>query len=341
MEEQDLETRKTPVVAITMGYPAGVSPELIAKSLSKERIHKSFRDVVLGDVRILDKASEVSDVSIKWNLIQDMDQAEFRSSSVDLVDFRNVPFDDFEWGKVLPSLGRASGEYLEVAWRAAVDRKVDGIVSGVLSKEALNKEGYPCRDELELFTRMTDSPEPFLVGVTGNLWTIPVTTHLPFREIHEKITRENVLSHIKAIDQLMHQFGFANPRIAVAALNVHAGEGGLFGDEEAASITPAILEAQRLGIEASGPYPADTMFVRARKGQFDSIVGMYHDQMNIGRKLLGDMKGVTLFTGLPVPCGTPAHGTAFDIAGKGVADSSSMEMTIAIVARLASVMRQC
>jgi len=238
-------------------------------------------------------------------------------------------------------LGRASGEYLEVAWRAAVDRKVDGIVSGVLSKEALNKEGYPCRDELELFTRMTDSPEPFLVGVTGNLWTIPVTTHLPFREIHEKITRENVLSHIKAIDQLMHQFGFANPRIAVAALNVHAGEGGLFGDEEAASITPAILEAQRLGIEASGPYPADTMFVRARKGQFDSIVGMYHDQMNIGRKLLGDMKGVTLFTGLPVPCGTPAHGTAFDIAGKGAADSSSMEMTIAIVARLASVMRQC
>ncbi len=335
-----MKTREIPVVAITMGYPAGVSPELIVKSLSKGKIRGVCRAVVLGDMLVLDKASELSGVPIKWNLIGDTEQAEFKSSSIDLVDFRNVSFEDFEWGKVLLSLGRASGEYLEAAWRAAEDRKVDGIVSGVLSKEALNKGGYPCQDELELFSRITDSPEPFLVGVTGGLWTIPVTTHLPFREIHQKITKDKVLSHIIAIDQLMRQCGFVKPRIAVTALNVHAGEGGLFGDEEATAITPAIVEAQRLGIDASGPYAADTVFVRARKGQFDSIVGMYHDQVNIGRKLIDDLEGVTLFAGLPVPCGTPAHGTAFDIAGRGVADSSSMEMAIEIVARLSSVMRR-
>jgi len=336
-----LKKRKIPVVAITMGYPAGVSPELIVKTLSKERIRKPRGVVVLGDMRVLDKASRLSGVSVEWNLVEDIEQAEFKSPSVDLVDFQNAPLEDLEWGKILPSLGRASGEYLEVAWKATVERKVDGIVSGVLCKEALNKGGYPCQDELELFSKITDSPEPFLVGVTGGLWTIPVTTHLPFREIHQKITKDNVLSHIIAIDQLMRQCGFVKPRIAVAALNVHAGEGGLFGDEEATAIIPAIVEAQRLEIDASGPYAADTMFVRARKGEFDSIVGMYHDQINIGRKLVGHLKGVTLFAGLPVPCGTPAHGTAFDIAGRGVADSSSMEMTIEIVARLSSVMRRC
>jgi 4-hydroxythreonine-4-phosphate dehydrogenase len=132
----------------------------------------------------------------------------------------------------------------------------------------------------------------------------------------------------------MRRYGFDRPRIAVAALNVHGGEGGLFGNEEQTAITPAIEEAQNLGIEVSGPFPADTIFIRAQNGEFDSIVGMYHDQINIGRKLIGILKGTTLFMGLPVPCGTTAHGTAFDKAGKGVASPASMEDTLRIVSRL-------
>jgi len=327
--------RNTPKIAITMGYAAGIGPELIVKTLSKPEMHLVCRPLVIGDSRILRKISGICGVTIEWNRIENVGEAEYKPGMVDLIDLQNTPINDFEWGKVIPSLGKASGEYLEIAWKAAIDRKVEGIVSGVLHKEALNKGGYPFSDELEFFSKITGSPKPFLVGVTGNLWTIPVTCHIPFRKIPEKITEDNVLFHIKAINQVMRNYGFEKPRIAVAALNVHGGEEGLFGDEEKKAIKPAISEACHLGIDASGPYPADTIFIRVQNGEFDSIVGMYHDQVNIGRKLIGGMKGATLFMGLPVPCGTTAHGTALGKAGKGIADFSSMETAIRIVSRLA------
>jgi 4-hydroxy-L-threonine phosphate dehydrogenase PdxA len=335
MDDQKLSGRRTPKIAITMGYAAGIGPELIVKTLSKPEMCLMCRPLVIGDSRILQKIAGICGVTIEWNKIGDAGQAEFKPGLIDLIDLQNTPINDFEWGKVIPSLGKASGEYLEIAWKAAIDRKVEGIVSGVLHKEALNKGGYPFGDELEFFSRITGSPKPFLVGVTGNLWTIPVTCHIPFKKIPEKITEDNVLFHIKAINQVMRNYGLEKPRIAVAALNVHGGEGGLFGDEKKKAIQPAISEACCLGIDASGPYPADTIFVRVQNGEFDSIVGMYHDQINIGRKLIGGMKGVTLFMGLPVPCGTTAHGTALGKAGKGIADFSSMEAAIKIVSRLA------
>jgi len=336
MDGEGLSEKTLPRVAVTMGYAAGIGPELVVKTVAKPTMRLECRPIVVGDSRILKEIAGTCGVTIEWNKIEKPEEARFKPGLVDLVDLQNTPINEFEWGKVVPSLGKASGEYLEVAWKAALDGKVDGIVSGVIHKEALNEGGYAFRDELEFFSKITGSPRPFLVGVTDSLWTTPVTVHIPFREIHEKITREDVLFHIEAIDQSMKRYGFTKPRIAVAALNVHGGEGGLFGDEETEAIGPAIQEARRLGIDAHGPYPADTIFVRAQKGEFDSVVGMYHDQVNIGRKLIGGMRGATLFMGLPVPCGTTAHGTALGKAGKGVADPSSMETTLKIVSRLAS-----
>ena len=330
-----MHEKALPRITVTMGYPAGIGPELVIKTLSQQRFRHLCRIMIVGDLRILQKAAKIYSTSVNRNTIKNVKQAEYKPAEPDLIDLQNVPVGDFRWGEIVPSLGKASGEYLEVAWKAATEGKTDGIVSGVLNKEALNKGGYTCRDELELISRITQSRESFTVGVTGNLWTIPVTTHIPFKEIHEKITKDRVLNHIKVMDELMRRYGFSQPRIGVAALNVHGGEDRLFGGEEAEAISPAILEARRIGIDASGPFPADTIFVRALREEFDCIVGMYHDQINIARKLIAGMKSVTLFMGLPVPCGTPAHGTALDIAGRGTADSSGMETAIEAVSKLA------
>ncbi len=318
-----------------MGYAAGIGPELIVKTLVDKKKHISCRLLVIGDVKRLQDITETCNLSISWNEIQTLDQAEFEKNRFDIIDLHNISSDDFEYGKVISSLGKASGEYLDLAWELAEEKKIQGIVSGVLSKEALYQGGFLFKDELEFFSKITKCKKPFLIGIADRLWTVPVTVHLPFREIVSKITKENIFFHIKAIHVVMQRFGFKKPRIAVSALNVHGGESGLFGDEELNVIIPAIEKAKSLDINVSGPYPADTIFLRAQKGEFDSIVGMYHDQINIGRKLIGGMKGTTLFMGLPVPCGTPAHGTAFGKAGKGTADYTSMKKTLEIVSRLA------
>ncbi len=338
MKERRLN-RIAPRLGITMGYAAGIGPEILVKSLIKPAIHLFCRPLVIGDSRVLQNISDLCNISIKWNRISRSNQAEYKTGQIDLLDIQNTPLDEFEWGKVIPSLGKTSGKYVEIAWKLAMNGEVEGVISGTLHKEALHKGGYRFRDELELFENITKRSNSFFIGVTGKLWTISVADHITFREIADKITKESVLFHIKAINRSMRQYGFKRPKIAVAALNVHGGEDGLFGDEEMKAIKPAIMEARKLGIESYGPYPADTIFLRVQKDEFDAIVGMYHDQINIGRKLIGWKKGTSIMMGLPVPCGTTSHGTAFDIAGKCMAHSSSMEYAIETVSRLAQCSR--
>lgn len=339
MKERRLNSKVAPRLAITMGYAAGIGPEILVKSLVNPVIRRYCRPLVIGDSRVLQNISQKCGTSIKWNRVLSSNQVEYKPGQIDLLDIQNTPMDKFEWGKVIPSLGKASGKYIEVAWELVMNGEVEGIISGTLHKEALHKGGYRFRDELELFENITKRSNSFFIGVNEKLWTISIADHVSFKEIANKITKENVLFHIKAIDRSMQQYGFERPKIAVAALNVHGGEDGLFGDEEMKTIRPAILEARKLGIESYGPYPADTIFLRAQKGEFNAIVGMYHDQINIGRKLIGWKKGTSIMMGLPVPCGTTSHGTAFDIAGKCMAHSSSMEFTIKTVSKLTQCTR--
>ncbi|MFB0508200.1 MAG: PdxA family protein, partial [Thermodesulfobacteriota bacterium] len=218
----------------------------------------------------------------------------------------------------------------------ALEKKVAGVVSAPLNKEAFHRAGYNYVDELEYLAEITKSPEPFVMGMMDSIWTLPVTFHIPFRDIANMIKKERVLRYIRLMDQMLRKMGLVEPKIAVAALNVHGGEGGLFGREEIDEIKPAIKEAQKLNIKVQGPFPADTIFVRATDGEFDAVVCMYHDQANIARKLYARRKGVTLFMGLPVPCGTTAHGTAFDIAGKGIANPSSLQDALKYTVMLSS-----
>jgi 4-hydroxythreonine-4-phosphate dehydrogenase len=232
-------------------------------------------------------------------------------------------------GTVDPAMGRVAAWGIETSARLGIEGTIDAAVFAPMNKQAFHEAGYGAIDELEFLAELTGNDQMFLLGaVSPALWTVAATLHVPFERVASLLTREQVGRSIRQLNGVLRGVGFANPRIAVAALNPHAGEGGLLGCQEVDVIAPAIAEARLEGLALTGPVPADTVFVRARAGEFDGVVCMYHDQANIARKLLATSTGATLFLGLPIVCATTAHGTAFDIAGKGIADPGSLEAAL-------------
>ncbi len=319
-----------------MGDVSGIGPELIVKVLSGKEVYGYCNPVVIGDPNVMEQVSKMLGTDFRIKAIGDIAEANFLFSHVDVLAPEGASIAGIRWGALDPAMGKAAALCLERAFQLAMEKKVDGVVSAPLNKEAFHRAGYNYVDELEYLAEITNSPEPFVLGLMDAIWTVPVTFHVPFRQIADMIKKDRVLRYIRLIDSTLRRIGLTEPRIAVASLNVHAGEGGLFGREEIDEIKPAIGEAQDTDIKVQGPFPADTVFVRATDGEFDAVVCMYHDQANIARKLYSKRKGVTLFMGLPVPCGTTAHGTAFDIAGKGIANPSSLHDSLKYAAILSS-----
>lgn len=325
---------KKPVIAITMGDAAGIGPELIVKVLSQSGAYETCRLFVVGDPSVMREAARIVGAELTFEPISSPSEAKFALPRVDVLCPEGVRIDRIPWGQVDPAMGRAAALCLRKAFELAMAGEVHGVVSAPMNKEAFHLAGYDYMDELAYLADFTGSPDAFIMGVMGSLWTVAVTEHVPFREIADLITKDRVLRYIERMHEALMRVGIEHPRIAVAALNVHAGEGGLFGQEEIDEIGPAIEEAQQRGIDAQGPFPADTVFLTAMDQGYNGVVCMYHDQANIARKLLARRSGATLFMGLPVVCGTTAHGTAFDIAGRGIADPGSLAMALKYTARL-------
>ena len=326
-----------PVIAITMGDPAGIGPELIVKVLAERDAHSRCRPFIVGDVSAMRQIGRVVGTELEFRSIEDLSQASFSFPAVDVLRPPRLRLGRVVWGRLDANMGRAAALCLERALELALVGKVQGIVSAPLNKEAFHLAGYDYSDELAFAADLTDSPHTYMMGVMQDaLWTVTVTEHIPFREIAASIKRERILRHVIQMDEVLRLAGGATRRVAVAALNVHAGEGGLYGREEIDEIGPAIGDARALGIDATGPIPADTVFARALSGEFDAVVAMYHDQANIVRKLQPVGDRVTLFVGLPVICATTTHGTAFDIAGQGIADPGSLAGALRYAARLAA-----
>jgi 4-hydroxythreonine-4-phosphate dehydrogenase len=233
-------------------------------------------------------------------------------------------------------MGRVAALCFAHAYELVAAGQVQGVAAAPMNKQAFHLAGYNYFDELEYLAEITNSLDAHMLGTVGAFWTLAVTAHVPFRSIPDLITKDRVLLAVRRLAGVLQRTGHAEPRIAVAALNVHGGEGGLFGREELDEIGPAVEEAQQLGLRVIGPAPADTVFVRAREGEFDGVVAMYHDQANIARKLLATRKGATVYMGLPVVCTTTAHGTAFDKAWQGVAEAGSVEDALKYAVDLAS-----
>lgn len=309
-------------VGLVLGDPAGVGAELAAKLLQGLSPQDRKSALVIGDARQLAAGARIAKVALP---------------EVEVLDRANADPAAIPLGKACAAGGKAALDNFTAALDLARGGKLDAVCFTPLNKQALMLAGNRFEDELRYAADHLGWDKP--VGefnVLGRLWNARVTSHIGIAQVSAHLTRERVLEAIELTDAQMRRAAFSPPRIAVAALNPHAGEGGAFGREEIDVIAPAVAEARAQGIEASGPFPSDTVYLRARDGAFDAVVTMYHDQGQIAIKLLGFSRGVTLLGGLPMPVTTPAQGTAYDIAGKGVATPEALQRAFALARALGS-----
>ena len=324
-----------PVIAITMGDAAGIGPELIVKMLADQTIYERCQPFIVGDVRVMHNSAAVLGSMMAFRQIDDLSQLASVPDTIDVLAPAEFTLGDVPPPGVHAVLGKAAALYLQTAFELAQAGQVQGVVAAPMNKESFHLAGYEYFDELEFLADITSSNETFILGSIGSVWSVAVTEHIAFKDIAGYIKSERINRYIHRLDGVLRKVGFEAPRIAVAALNPHAGEGGLFGHEEIDEIAPAVAQAAGEGLQVQGPVPADIVFKCALDGDFDGIVCMYHDQMNIARKLQARDHIATLFMGLPVIAATTAHGTAFDIAGQGIADPGSLAAALDYVVKLA------
>lgn len=330
-----METQRKPVMALTYGDAAGIGPELVAKALQLDEIRSLANWVLIGDERVFQQGAELAGVALNYRKIDSIEQASLQDNELPLIDLQNVNPDDFQKGSLSPEAGLASGKTLEYALQLFKGNHLDGVVYAPLNKEAMFRGGLHFEDDIHFLADLLGVNDGFgEINVMEKLWVFRVTSHIPLKKVSDLVTRVSVGQRIRFAHETLTAAGFHQPRIAVCALNPHAGDGGLFGMEEIDEIIPAVQEAQAQGMNAVGPYPADTIFLRLPKDPFDCLLAMYHDQAQTGMKLMGFNKGVTVSGGLPVVLATPAHGTAFDIAGKGIADPGAMIQAMKLAVRL-------
>ncbi len=329
-----MSVKQRPMIVITMGDAAGIGPEIIVKALLSRQIYDSCYPVVVGEGMTLSKAIRLLNSPLKLHPIVEAGKAKGEFGSIDLIDLKNLDQSEIIVGQVCAACGKAAMEYIAQAAQLALAGKVRAVVTTPINKEATIQAGYEDVGHLEFFARITHASEYATMLVSGSLRVVHLTTHHSLRDACELVTKERILAKLRLTHDSFGQWGIAHPRIGVAALNPHAGEGGAFGSEENEQISPAIKEAQELGVDAKGPFPADSIFNRAIGGEFDVILAMYHDQGHIPIKVHGFERSVSIALGLPFIRTSVDHGTAFDIAGKGSADSQSLEEAIKMAVQL-------
>jgi len=313
-----------PLLVITMGDAAGSGPEIIAKTLAESEISAVCRCVVIGDADTMRESLQITGVPGKVRAIEKITEALFKDGVIEVVDLHNIQLNKLKRGRVDPMTGKAAFEYIKLAAELALAGECDAIVTSAINKESLNKAGYHYDGHTQLLAELCGVPDVAMMLVSGQLRITHVTTHVSLHEAIEMVRPERILTVIRLTDEAVRQMSVNKPRIAVAGLNPHAGESGLFGDEEAKYIKPAIEAACRQGMNVTGPFPPDSVFFRASEGQFDAAIAMYHDQGHIAIKMLGITQGVNVTLGLPIIRTSVDHGTVFGKAGKGTADPTSL-----------------
>ena len=326
-----------PVLGITMGDAAGIGPEVIVKALADKRIYELAHPIVIGDKKMMQRALDIVKSDLQLRTVQDIDNLQSEFGYIDLIDLNNLPA-DLPFAKVDARAGKAAYEYIESAVHLTLKNKIHAIVTAPLNKEALHAGGKNFPGHTEILAHLSKTDDFSMMLTSEKLNVIHVTTHVSIRQACDLIKKERVLTVIELAEEYSKMLGFAEPRIAVAGFNPHAGENGLFGDEDEKEIVPAVKEAQAKGMNVVGPLPPDTVFHRAANlDEFDIVVVMYHDQGHIPIKLLGFDTGVNVTVGLPFIRTSVDHGTAFPIAGQGIADSRSMTEALYLGAKMANV----
>jgi 4-phospho-D-threonate 3-dehydrogenase / 4-phospho-D-erythronate 3-dehydrogenase len=327
-------TELLPIIAITMGDPAGIGPEVTARALTQDAVWACCRPVVVGDLKMLRKAAAICQLALDFHPIQSMAQARYNRRAPDVLDLANIDLNTLKPGVVSAGAGLAAVAYIAKAVELARTNQVVAIATGPINKAALKLAHVPYIGHTEMISDLMNEHNVTTMLATEGLRVVHVTRHLAFKDIAAEITQENVLETVRITDAGMRQMGIKAPRLAVAALNPHGGDDGLMGREEIETIGPAVAAAQAAGILASGPIPADSVFFRAIRGEFDAVVCMYHDQGHIAIKTHGFDGSVTVTLGLSIVRTSVDHGTAFDIAWKGLASDEGMVAALVVAAQL-------
>jgi 4-hydroxy-L-threonine phosphate dehydrogenase PdxA len=331
-----VKMRGLPLLGLMLGDYTGIGAEQCARVLADRRLADAARLLVVGDVRVLEQGARDADVSVAWRRYAQPEDVDWSRTEIPIIDLGNLDPSALPRGAVSAESGRISGETLSYMIGLALEGRIDGITFAPLNKAALHAGGWRFNDEHQMFAHLTRHQGFFgEINVLDNLWMSRVTSHVSLRKALDQITPDRLDQAITFADRTMRDAGFDEPRIAVAALNPHGGENGLFGREEIELIAPAIARAVERGTRCRGPFPSDTVFLKAFAGDYDGVLTMYHDQGQIATKLKGFNRGVTVTGGLATVFTTPAHGTAFDIVGKGHATTGALEAAVRLGARLA------
>jgi 4-hydroxythreonine-4-phosphate dehydrogenase len=335
-----------PKLAITMGDPAGIGPEIVVRALNHKETYEQCRPLVTGDAEVMRLAVKALGLDMEVNAINQVSDAKFTYGCIDVYDLKCVDMTEFEFGKVSAQCGNAAFVSIRKAIDLAMANEVDGTVTAPLNKEALNLAGHHFDGHTEIYATFTETKKYAMLLADEFLRVIHVSTHVSLREACDRVKKSRIIEVTELIHDACRQFGIDNPRIGIAGLNPHSSDNGLFGWEEEKEIIPAVNELCARGFNVVGPVPPDTLFAKAKCGQFDGCVAMYHDQGHIPFKVVGfnwnketgkmdSVKGVNITLGLPIIRVSVDHGTAFDVAGKGIASEDAMMLSIDYATRMA------
>ena len=329
------------VIGITMGDPAGVGPEIIVKALSDPRIFQICRPVVLGDQGVISRVVQILGLELTVNTVTNIRGERYQTGKINLLNLSHLDANAVAWGKPDERFGKAVVDYIKAGTKLALDGEIEAITTAPINKEVINRAGYAYAGHTELFAELTHTKDYVMMLTGEKLRVALVTTHCRLKDVADLLNTQRIFTIIKVTNNsLKEYFAISKPRIAVASLNPHGGEGGIFGDEEERIIIPAINRAKDAGIDAVGTLPSDTLFYYASRGDYDVVVCMYHDQGLIPLKLLSFQNAVNVTLGLPIIRTSVDHGTAYDIAGTGKADPESLKNAITLAASMANKRRK-
>ena len=324
-----------PAIAITMGDPCGIGPEVVVKALSDPRVYASCRPLVVGNVYAMQRAVELTGLPLRINESNDPESAGRDDRVVDVLDIKNLDTDDITVGRISPACGKAAMEWVTKAGELALSGAVAGLATAPLNKEAASLAGYQSIGHMELLQELSEAKTVATMLMAKNLRVVHLSTHRSLRIACDYVKQDRIIDYLQLTHDNFVKWGFQSPRIGAAALNPHGSDGGLLGNEEAEEIAPAVQAARERGINVTGPVPADITFHQAIQGHYDVVLAMFHDQGHIPVKVYGFEESITANLGLPFIRTSVDHGTAFDIAGKGIASEASMLEAVRLAVGLA------
>lgn len=335
------ETEKRPVIAVPMGDPAGIGPEIVLRAAVSPAVQEKSRLVAVGDAGVLQRALSFPNMpEVRLRVIRDPGEGDYREGILNVIDLENIRPGDFEIGTVNAACGRAAYEYIEKAVRMTLDGLSDAVSTAPINKESLHAARVPYIGHTEIFGALTGTADPLTIFQLRNTLVFFLTRHVSLRKACDQITGARLVDYVKRSFAVMEQLGLREPTMAVAGLNPHCGEHGLFGDEEVREIAPAVEQLQAEGYPVCGPIGADSVFFQALEGKYTSVMSLYHDQGHIATKTVDFYRTISITGGMPILRTSVDHGTAFDVAGKGVATGISMEEAILVAAGYAPCFRR-